>query len=99
MQLVEEGTDRFLVAPYGERPWVANARAAGTVELSRGRRVERLAVEELPSAEAAPVLKRYVKEVGAVVRPYFDARPDDSVDAFAAEAARHPVFRLGPARG
>jgi hypothetical protein len=29
-----------------------------------------------------------------VTRPYFDARPDDPVERFAAEAAEHPVFRL-----
>ena len=35
--LVEEGTNRWLVAPYGEVSWVRNARAAGQVTLSRGR--------------------------------------------------------------
>ena len=95
VQLVEDGADRFLVAPYGERPWVRNARAAGSVELSRGRKAERLTIQELDPVEAAPVLKRYVQEVGAVVRPFFDAGPDDPVEAFAAESAQHPVFRLG----
>jgi deazaflavin-dependent oxidoreductase (nitroreductase family) len=97
VQLVEDGAGRFLVAPYGERGWVKNARAAGSVELSRGRSSERLAIEELAPAEAAPVLQRYLSEVGSVVRPFFDAAPDDPVEAFEAEAAQHPVFRLvGP---
>jgi deazaflavin-dependent oxidoreductase (nitroreductase family) len=94
VQLVEENADRFLVAPYGEREWVKNARAAGWVELARGRRTERLVLDELTAAEAAPVLKRYVQQVGMVVRPFFDAGPDDPVETFAAEAAQHPVFRL-----
>jgi deazaflavin-dependent oxidoreductase (nitroreductase family) len=94
VRLVEEGAARFLVAPYGEREWVKNARAAGWVDLARGRRTERLAIEELPAAEAAPVLKHYLQQVGMVVRPFFDAGPDDPVETFAAEAAQHPVFRL-----
>jgi len=31
-----------------------------------------------------------------IVRPYFDARPESDVAAFAAETSRHPVFRLTP---
>ena len=36
--LVFLGGERWLVAPYGERAWVKNARAAGKVELTRARR-------------------------------------------------------------
>jgi deazaflavin-dependent oxidoreductase (nitroreductase family) len=96
VQLVEDSSNRFLVAPYGERGWVKNARAAGSIELARGRRTEQLAIEELAPSEAAPVLRRYVRKVGSVVRPFFDAGPDDPVEAFEAEAAQHPVFRLVP---
>ena len=28
------------------------------------------------------------------MRPWFDAKPEDADEAFAAEAERHPVFRL-----
>ena len=39
VQLVIQDDERWLVAPYGEREWVKNARAAGEVELTRaGRR-------------------------------------------------------------
>jgi deazaflavin-dependent oxidoreductase (nitroreductase family) len=93
VRLVEDGHGRFLVAPYGERGWVKNARAAGSVELSRRGRTERLRAEELSAAEAAPVLQRYVRQI-PVTRPFFDARSDDPVETFAAEADRHPVFRL-----
>jgi deazaflavin-dependent oxidoreductase (nitroreductase family) len=83
-----------LVAPYGPVAWVHNARAAGSVELRRGRNARTATITELPPAEAAPVLQAYVRKI-AVVRPYFDARKDDPVAAFEREAARHPVFRLG----
>jgi hypothetical protein len=34
-----------------------------------------------------------VREV-PITRPYFDVTPESSLDAFAAEASRHPVFEL-----
>ena len=42
------------------------------------------------------MLQTYVRK-NRIVRPYFEARHDGPVDAFVAEAARHPVFRLEPA--
>jgi deazaflavin-dependent oxidoreductase (nitroreductase family) len=92
--LIENG-DRWLVAPYGEVNWVRNARAAGEVELTRARRTETVRIEEATAEQAAPVLKRYVKAV-AVVRPFFDVKPDSSIEEFIAEARQHPVFRLIP---
>jgi deazaflavin-dependent oxidoreductase (nitroreductase family) len=92
--LVEEGAERWLVAPYGDVAWVRNVRAAGQVTLSRGRRVESVSIRELSPADAAPVLQRYVSRV-PITRPYFDASPDSPLAAFEAEAPRHPVFVLG----
>jgi hypothetical protein len=91
--LVEDGGRRWLVAPYGDVAWVRSARAAGRVTLSRGARSEMLSVRELPAAEAAPVLQRYITRV-PITRPYFDARPDSPLAAFVAEAPRHPAFEL-----
>jgi deazaflavin-dependent oxidoreductase (nitroreductase family) len=91
--LVEEGGQRWLVAPYGEVPWVRNARAAGQVTLTRGGRAEIVSLRALSEAEAAPVLRRYVTRV-PITRRYFDVTPDSPLTAFEAEAARHPVFAL-----
>jgi deazaflavin-dependent oxidoreductase (nitroreductase family) len=93
--LVEEETQRWLVAPYGEVGWVRNARAAGRVTLSRGGRSERVAIFEMEPAAAAPILKRYVTQV-PITQPYFDVGPDSSLQAFLEEAPRHPVFRVIP---
>jgi deazaflavin-dependent oxidoreductase (nitroreductase family) len=93
VSIVQTGDSRWLVAPYGARNWVLNARAAGWVELRRGRRRERLAVEELTPAEAVPVLRRYY-ELGRVTRPFFDVDLASPEEDWLAEAARHPVFRL-----
>ena len=91
--LVENAEGRWLVAPYGVVGWVRNARAAGLVTLSRGRRTDELGVDEVGAQEAAPVLQAYLRKV-RVVRPYFDAAPDSPLEAFIAEASRPPVFRL-----
>ena len=93
VQLLFLDGQRWLVAPYGEGDWVRNARAAGTVELTRARKTETLRVEEVGSEEAAPVLREYLRRT-SIVKPYFDATADSPLEAFAAEAARHPVFRL-----
>jgi deazaflavin-dependent oxidoreductase (nitroreductase family) len=93
VSLVIEGGTRWLVAPYGEREWVKNARAAGEVELTRARKTTRHAIEEVGPEEAAPVLREYLRTT-RIVKPFFDATPDAPLEAFAAEAARHPVFRL-----
>jgi deazaflavin-dependent oxidoreductase (nitroreductase family) len=93
VSIVRIGTERWLVAPYGERNWVKNARAAGWVELRRGRKRERLAVDELTPAEAVPVLREYYRR-GRVTRPFFGVSLSSSEEEWLAEAPRHPVFRL-----
>jgi deazaflavin-dependent oxidoreductase (nitroreductase family) len=95
VSIVRMGDERWLVAPYGDRNWVRNARAAGRVELRRGRRRERLAAEELGPTEAVPVLQEYYRR-GRVTRPFFSVTLDSSRDEWLAEAPLHPVFRLLP---
>ena len=87
---------RWLVSPYGEVSWVRNARAAGTVTLSRGQVAETLVATEVDPGRAAPVLRTYLamKPAGRFVRAYFDVSPDSSDDELDREAPRHPVFEL-----
>jgi deazaflavin-dependent oxidoreductase (nitroreductase family) len=93
VSIVRDGERRWLVAPYGDRNWVKNARAAGRVELRRGRSDERLAVRELPPDEAVPVLREYHR-LGRVTRPFFEVTQESSEAEWLAEASRHPVFEL-----
>ncbi|MFC1960945.1 nitroreductase family deazaflavin-dependent oxidoreductase [Chloroflexota bacterium] len=93
VSIIEQDGSRWLVAPYGEVGWVRNARAAQQVTLNRGGKSETLKIEAVGAEEAAPVLKTYIAKE-AITRPYFDAGPDSPIDAFVAEASRHPVFRL-----
>ena len=93
MSVVIEGSARYLVGPYGVVDWVRNARHAGTATLARARQIEQFSLEALSPAEAAPILKRYLA-LEPITAPYFDVRADASLEAFQAEAAQHPVFRL-----
>ncbi|MBT5773812.1 MAG: nitroreductase family deazaflavin-dependent oxidoreductase [Dehalococcoidia bacterium] len=96
--LVERHGEGWLVSPYGTRPWVLNARAAGRVELRRGRTRTEWNIEETDATTAAAVLRQYLAE-NKITAPYFDATTEDGDSAFEAEASRHPVFRLRPAVG
>ena len=96
--VLRHGGERWLVAPYGERAWVRNARAAGRVALSRGRRRVTVPVEEVGPDEAESVLKDYLEQT-PITRPFFNVAPDAPVEDFVREAPRHPVFRLGAPTG
>ena len=85
--------ERWLVAAYGITNWVHNARAAGKVTLSRGGRSETVYVTELDPSDSVPVLRQYLREV-PVTRPYFAVTADSPDEDVAADAYRHPVFRL-----
>ena len=89
---------RCLVAPYGAVGWVRNLRAAGRATLARGGHRGEVGAVEVGPEEAAPVLRRYIADV-PVTRPYFDVSADSPLEAIAAEAGRHPVFRLVPPPG
>jgi len=91
--LVEQGGERWLVAPHGVVQWVRNLRAAGTATLTRGHRSEAISVTELPAQEAAPILKQYLLKATAA-RSYFDVAKDALLEAFEREAPRHPVFQI-----
>ncbi len=95
VQLVIEGDQKWLVAPYGVVDWVKNARATGRVHLRRGRKARDYAIEEVDAANAGRVLKKYVK-IAPVVLPYLEAGLASSEEEFAREAPTHPVFRLTP---
>ncbi|WP_246257108.1 nitroreductase family deazaflavin-dependent oxidoreductase [Amycolatopsis anabasis] len=92
--------ERYLVQAYPKAAWVANARAAETVELTRGRRSSTARLVELPAEERAPVLRELVATSPASVgRRYVTTGLADAPtpDAVAAAAGRIAVFRVEPA--
>jgi len=88
--VVEDGTE-WIVAPYGERQWVKNLRAAGRATLSRGRKRREVTVRELTPEEAIPVIRRYIERV-PITAKFWDAKADAPEPEILAEASRHPVF-------
>ena len=97
VDVIETRGQRWLVAGYGPANWVLNTRAAGEVTLNRGGHAQSYKVEEAAAEDAIPVLRKYIAEI-RVTRPYFDAAPNASDEAVAAELAKHAGFRLIPAR-
>jgi deazaflavin-dependent oxidoreductase (nitroreductase family) len=93
VDVMEHGGALWLVAGYGPANWVSNARAAGRVTLSRGRKQAEYEVSDVTPSEAIPVLRKYMREV-RVTRRYFDTSPDGTDDAIETELVRHPTLRL-----
>jgi deazaflavin-dependent oxidoreductase (nitroreductase family) len=90
--------DLYAVAGYPGADWAANARAAGTGTLTRGRRARRVNIVELTAEQARPVLRVYPAEVPVGVT--FGKRSgmvnDGTPDEFEALAGRIAVFRFDP---
>src|SRR5437868_1122237 len=53
----------YVVAGYPGSNWAANARAAGTGTLARGRRSRQVNIVELSTKEARPVLREFSRQV------------------------------------
>jgi polyisoprenoid-binding protein YceI len=87
----------YLVPMLGERcNWVQNVRAAGgRVTLRHGRPVPCRLVE-VPVAERAPIIRRYLQKVPGA-RPHIPVGRHAPMADFAAIAPRYPVFRVSPA--
>lgn len=88
----------YVVAGYPGADWAANARAAGTGTLARGRRSRQVRIVELTADEARPVLRVFPTEVPVGVG--FAKRSgmvrDGTPDEFEALAGRLSVFRFDP---
>jgi deazaflavin-dependent oxidoreductase (nitroreductase family) len=95
VDVMTDGSQRWLVAPYGETNWVRNLRAAGRGRLSRAGQDEDFVATELPVEQRVPVLRTYLRDV-PFVRPYFDVTADSSDEELLSIAPRHPVFRIEP---
>ncbi len=86
---------RYLIAVFGESDWVRNARAAGWGTLARGRRQERVVLEELSVEERASVLRGLPAQEPQGAR-FLRQRYHlaDEPECFAALAPRCAMFRL-----
>ena len=85
---------RFLVAPRGRTQWVRNAEVSNEIALKRGSSHRRFRLRALADADKPPVLSTYLDRYRSVVQRYFPLPAGAPTHAFAAIAARYPVFEL-----
>lgn len=92
---------RWLVSPFGQTAWLRNHRAGSPVRIGRGRRLAEVGLVPAPAQDVPHLLRAYRCRFRAVpfVRAAFTARGSDPVEAFAAEAADHPVLEVVDPRG
>jgi deazaflavin-dependent oxidoreductase (nitroreductase family) len=86
----------YAVAGYPGADWAANARAAGTGTLSRGRHSRPVNIVELTAAQARPILRAYPVQVpvGVTFAKRSGMVVDGTSDEFEALAGRLAVFRF-----
>jgi hypothetical protein len=85
--------DWYLVSMLGECNWVKNVRAANGRVTLRGRGARACQLVEVPPAECAPILARYVEKVPGG-RPHIPVPRGAPLADFASIADRYPVFRV-----
>lgn len=81
----------YLVSMLGDCNWVRNVRAAQGNVVLRRRRARRCRLVEVPVAERAPILKRYLQKVPGG-RPHLQIPPDAPLADFEKLAPAYPVF-------
>jgi deazaflavin-dependent oxidoreductase (nitroreductase family) len=88
----------YVVAGYPGAEWAANARAAGSGTLSRGRRSRPVNIVELTAAQARPILRAFPVQVpvGVAFAKRSGIVTDGTSDEFEALAGRLAVFRFDP---
>ncbi len=91
--MIERNGKRYVGSVYGIVDWVRNLRAAGEAILTRGRRSETINVRELPTGEAALLLREEIKGGNPFARSY-GVTADSSLEEFERAVLTHPVFVL-----
>ena len=88
--------ERYLVAMLGSTAsWPRNVRAAQGRAVIRHRRRERVHLVELPVADRAPIIRRYL-QVAPGARAHIPVDPKAPLEEFEKVAADHPTFRIVP---
>lgn len=88
---IEQNGQRYVGSVYGIVDWVRNLRAAREPILTRGRRAETVNVRELPTGEAALVLREDIKGGNPFAR-YYSVTADSPLEDFEHAVLTHPVF-------
>ena len=93
LAIIQRNGKRYVGSVYGIVDWVRNLRATGEAVLTRGRRAETVTARELPTGEAALVLRADVKDGNPFARNY-GVTADSSLEEFERAVVSHPLFVL-----
>jgi deazaflavin-dependent oxidoreductase (nitroreductase family) len=93
LAIIQRNGKRYVGSVYGIVDWVRNLRATGEAVLTRGRRAETVTARELPTDEAALVLREDVKDGNPFARNY-GVTADSSLEEFERAVVSHPLFVL-----
>jgi deazaflavin-dependent oxidoreductase (nitroreductase family) len=93
LAIIQRNGKRYVGSVYGIVDWVRNLRATGEAVLTRGRRSETVTARELPTGEAALVLREDVKDGNPFARNY-GVIADSSLEEFERAVVSHPLFVL-----
>lgn len=98
--LLEYDGHQYIFGTFGEVGWVRNLRAARKATITRGRRRRSVVAIELPTQEAASVLRNVLtpffksRMMSQFLRMGYELKSDSTMDDFLNEARRHPGFEL-----
>ena len=84
----------YLVGTRGHTQWSRNAAVFGELTLKRRQTQITCRVAVVPEERKAELLKAYLTRFNWMVRRFFPVQSEAPVSAFAAIAARYPVFEL-----
>jgi deazaflavin-dependent oxidoreductase (nitroreductase family) len=93
LAIIQRNGKRYVGSPFGIVDWVRNLRAAGEAVLTRGRHAETVTARELPTGEAALVMREDVKGGNPFARNY-GVTADSSLEEFERAVVSHPLFVL-----
>ncbi len=91
--IIRRDGKRYVGSPYGIVDWVRNLRAAGEAMLTRGRRTEVVSARELPSTEAALILREEAITGNPFMR-FFGVNARSSLEELEHATVNHPLFVL-----
>ena len=87
----EHNGKRYVGSVFGIVAWVRNLRTAGEAILTRLRRSETVIARELPTGEAAVVIREEI-EKGNPFMHYYGVSADSSLEELERAAVSHPLF-------
>jgi deazaflavin-dependent oxidoreductase (nitroreductase family) len=96
VNLLRHSEKLYLIGTRGHTQWSRNALAAGKITLKRGRTFLSFRAHVVPDVEKPDILKTYLLRFNWMVWRFFPVTAEAQLSAFAAIAARYPVFELTP---